>query len=149
MAMVASGPTFVEGLESIRAMHQRGERAQATDAFLAGVLGLDYRTQLERFLPPGALELAVADSGTVFDVEVEALQRWTFTPEDAARIRSPALSVIGADSEPIFHEVHSLLKQRIAGVEEWTVPDASHALQFVNPGAVAEGLAAFFGAHRL
>jgi 3-oxoadipate enol-lactonase len=82
-------------------------------------------------------------------VEREALQQWSFTPEDAARLRQPVLAVIGDESEPIFHEVHSLLKRWIPRAEELVVPQANHALQYMNPPAVADGLARFFARHPL
>ena len=100
-------------------------------------------------MPPGAFELAVADSDTLFQVELEALQQWNFTAENAARIRQPALSVIGEESEPIFHEIHSLVQQWIPHVEELVVPQANHALEFMNPPAVADGLARFLDRHHL
>ena len=147
VASVPSGPAFAKMLESTQAMHQRGDRAGAIDAFLSEVMGPEYRPLLDKALPSGAFELAVADSDTCFRVEVEALQRWSFTAEDAARIRQPVLSVIGDESGPIFHETHSLLKQWIPSLEELAVPHANHALQYMNPSAVAEGLADFFDGH--
>jgi pimeloyl-ACP methyl ester carboxylesterase len=93
--------------------------------------------------------LAVVDSDTCLRVEMEALQRWSFSAEDAMRIRQPVLSVIGEASGPIFDEIHSLLKQWIPRLEELAVPQANHALQYMNPGAVADGLAEFFDGHHL
>jgi hypothetical protein len=58
------------------------------------------------------------------------------------------LSVLGEQSRPIFGEIHSLLKRWMPRVEELVVPRADHALQYMNPAAVADGLAAFFGRHR-
>jgi pimeloyl-ACP methyl ester carboxylesterase len=149
VASVPSGSTFLETVASIQAMHQRGDRAGATDAFLTEVMGQEYRPVLEKALPPGAFELAVTDSDTCLRVELEALQRWTFTEEDAARIRQPVLSVIGDESGPIFDETHSLLKRWIPHLEELAVPHANHALQYMNPSAVADGLAGFFDGHHL
>jgi pimeloyl-ACP methyl ester carboxylesterase len=93
--------------------------------------------------------MVVADGGTLFEVEVEALATWRFTSEDAARIRQPALSVVGEQSDPLFHEIWSLLARWMPEAEQLTIPRATHALQMMNPGAVAEGLAGFLGRHRL
>jgi pimeloyl-ACP methyl ester carboxylesterase len=149
VALVPSGAKFSDTLIPIQSMYQHGDRVGATDAFLTSVLGPGYRRFLERYLPPGAFELAVADIDTLFQVERQALQQWSFTAEDAARIRQPVLSVIGDESEPIFHEVHSTLKQWIPQAEELVVPQATHALQYMNPIAVAGGLAGFFARHTL
>jgi pimeloyl-ACP methyl ester carboxylesterase len=147
--LVPSGPVFQEMLVPVQSMYQRGDRAGAVDAYLSQVVGPEYRQLLEKFLPPGAFELAVADSDTTLGVEVEALQQWSFTAEDAARIRQPVLSVIGEESEPIFREIHSLLQQWIPHAEELVVPKATHALEFMNPQAVADGLARFLDRHHL
>jgi pimeloyl-ACP methyl ester carboxylesterase len=149
IASVPSGSAFFDAVEQLAAMHRRGDRAGAIDAFLTAVLGGDYRPVLEAALPPGAFELAVADSDALFQIELDALQRWPFTAADTTRLRQPVLSAIGEESEPIFHEIHSLLKQRIRGLEELAVPQTTHALQVVNPGAVAGGLAGFFERHPL
>ena len=149
VASVPSGPLFLKMLDSVQATHQRGDRAGATDAFLTEVMGPGYRPLLEKVLPPGAFELAVVDSDTCFGVELEALQRWSFTAEDATRIQQPVLSVIGDESGPFFDEIHSLLKQWIPRLEELAVPHANHALQYMNPGTVADGLAGFFDDHGL
>ena len=64
---IPSGPTFWEGVATIRqAMYEPGEKAGATDAFLTGVVGAGYREVLAHVLPPGAFELAVAESRYLF-----------------------------------------------------------------------------------
>ena len=59
------------------------------------------------------------------------------------------LAVVGSETAPIFSEGHALLKQWIPQAEEWVVPHATHALQLMNPSAVADGLARFFARHML
>ncbi len=140
---------FQEAFASIQAIYQRGDRAGAVGAFMAAVLGPDYRPLLDKLLPPGAFERAVVDSDTAFEVEQEALQQWSFTAEDAARIRQPVLSVVGEESIPACHEVHSLVKQWMPHAEELVVPQANHALPYMNPRAVADGLARFLDRHHL
>jgi pimeloyl-ACP methyl ester carboxylesterase len=144
-----SGPTFWDGVAAIRAMYERGEKVEATDAFCTGVAGPAYRQVIDKALPPGAFELAVADIDTFFQVELGALQQWHFTAEEATRIRQPVLAVVGTESAPIFHESHELLKHWFPQAEELVVPQATHALQFMNPGAVADGLARFFARYPL
>ena len=147
--LVPSGTMFQEMLAPTQSMYQRGDRAGALDAFLSRLVDPEYRQLLEKFLPPGAFELAIADCGTTFGVEMEALQRWTFTAEDAARIRQPVLSVLGEESAPISLEIHSVLQRWIPHAEELVVPQATHALQFKNPQAVADGLARFLHRNHL
>jgi hypothetical protein len=54
------------------------------------------------------------------------------------------LAVVGSETAPIFSEGHALLKQWLPQAEELVVPHATHALQLVTPGVVADGLARFF-----
>jgi pimeloyl-ACP methyl ester carboxylesterase len=147
---IPSGPTFWEGVAAVRQdLYERGDKVGATDAFLTGVVGAEYRQIIAKSLPPGAFELAVADLDTFFQVELPALQQWRFTAEDAARIRQPVLAVVGTETAPIFSEGHVVLMQWIPQTEELVVPQATHGLQMMNPRAVADGLARFFAGHKL
>lgn len=130
-------------------LYQAGDHAGAVDAFLTFVLDPDYRQILGKFLPSGAFERAVADCDTPYRVELGALQEWSFSAEDAARISQPVLSVIGDRSGSIFEERHKQLQQWIPHAEELRIPEAHHALQYMNPGAVASGLARFLDRHPL
>ena len=150
VASIPSGPAFWEGVASIRQqLYDPGDKAGATDAFLTAVVGANYRQIIEQFLPPAALELAVTDLDTFFQVELPALQQWRLTAEEAMRIRQPVLSVVGTESAPMFRESHALIKQWMPQAEELVVPQATHALQQMNPKAVAAGLAPFLARHPL
>lgn len=149
VGLVPSGIAFLEAFGSIQSMYERGDRAGAAGAFLEGVLGPEYLQLLEKYFPPGAFELALADIDAFFQVEVPALRQWDFTAEDAGRIRQPVLCVVGDESEPMFHEGHSWLRQALPQAEELVVPQATHALQYMNPRAVADGLARFCAGHAL
>ena len=147
---IPSGPTFWEGVVAVTTdLYERGDKLGATDAFLTGVVGAEYRQVIATSLPPGAFELAVADVDTFFQVELPALQQWRFTAEDAARIRQPVLAVVGTETAPVFSEGHAVLKQWIPQTEELVVPQATHGLQMMNPRAVADGLARFLAGHKL
>lgn len=89
----------------------------------------------------------MADVDTFFEVEAPALREWRFAPEDAHSIKQPSLSVLGSDSAPIFYEVHQFLKKWMPHADELIVPNATHALQYMNPNGVAEDLARFLERH--
>jgi len=144
LASIPSGPTFWEGIASVRQqLYDPGDKVGALDAFLTAVAGPNYRQIVEQFLPPGALELAVTDLDTFFQVELPALQQWRVTAEDARRIYQPVLSVVGTETAPMFRESHDLIRQWLPQAEELVVPQATHALPYMNPSAVADGLARF------
>ena len=67
----------------------------------------------------------------------------------AKRVHQPVLAVVGSETAPIFSEGHALLKQWMPHAEELVVPQATHALQLMNPRAVADGLTRFFTRHKL
>ena len=142
---VASGPKLLEQMGPVFQMYEAGDKAAAVDAFLEAVCGRGYRASLDGALP-GALEQAVADADTFFRVEMPALQEWTFSGEDAARIKLPVLAVLGADSDagwPGFGEGHDLLLEWFPEAKPFVLPRATHLLQVQNPRDMAQGLAAF------
>jgi pimeloyl-ACP methyl ester carboxylesterase len=144
---VPSGPYAGEAIERYRA----GDRAAAVDTFMRGVCGDGYRETLERALP-GAFGGAVADADTFFGQELPALREWPFGPEEASRLRAPALVVLGGDSHkvtPRFEQRHALLMAWLPDAEPFTLPGATHLLHLQNPGGMAAALVAFFERHPL
>ena len=143
-AAVPSGPEYMEGMGPIAQMHKEGNNAAAIDAFLTRIAGPEGKLAIERALGRGAIDTAVADADTFFEVELPALRQWAFSRDEAGRIQQPILTVVGAKSVPAFKEVNALLKEWYPRAEELVVPDAGHVLQIVNPSAVAQGLARFY-----
>ena len=147
---IPSGPSFWEGVASVRRdMYERGDKVGATDAFLTAAVGPDYRQFITKFLPVGAFDMAVADLDTFFQIEMPALQRWRFTAKEATRLRNPVLAVVGTETASIFRESHELIKQWLPQAEELAIPQVTHGLEYMNPRAVADGLALFFASHKL
>ncbi len=142
---VDSGPKFEDQWGPILQMYGAGDKAAAVDGFLQAIGGREYRAELDRVLP-GAFEQAVADADTSFRVEMPALEEWTFSREDAARIKQPVLAVLGADSnavEPAIGEGHQLLLEWFPQAKPFVLPQATHSLLTQNPRGMAQGLAAF------
>ncbi len=50
--------------------------------------------------------------------ELPAVQRWSFTETDAARVTQPVLAVLGAKSAPTFVERRQLLRAWLPNVEQ-------------------------------
>lgn len=130
-------------------LYGAGDRAGAIDTWSRGAFGEEYRGVLDLALP-GAFEQAVADADAVFQVEAPALQRWSFTREEARRIEQPVLSVYHED--PVwsgFRETHELLSEWLPHAEAFVLPNATHLLQVMNPRDVAAALADFLARHPL
>lgn len=149
LSSIPSAPMFWDGVAALKAMYEQGQRVAAVEAFCAGVAGPAYRELIDTALPPGAFDLAIADVDTFFQVESEALKQWQFSAEAAGYIHHPVLAMAGSESAPIFQESHELLKRWLPQSEEVVVQAATHALPFMNPRAVAEGLARFLAEHPL
>jgi len=142
---VPSGSFAVRAIQA----YQAGDRHAAVDIWLRGVCGPDYRAALDRVLP-GAVERAVADSDAFFAQELPALREWSFGPADAARLKPPALVVLGARSHevaPAFGQRHDLLLSWLPNAEPFVLPGANHLLHVLNPVGMAERLARFFTRH--
>jgi pimeloyl-ACP methyl ester carboxylesterase len=137
-----------EFVEPAVARHRAGDKAAGVDTFFRGVFGSNYRRRLEDGLR-GAFDRAVADADAFFTQELPALQRWSFTCEDASRITQPALAVLGDETAPTFPERRELLLSWLPNVEPFDLPGATHLLHLQVPQAMAEGLAAFYARHPL
>ena len=129
-------------VESYRA----GNSEAAMDTWSRGVFGDDYRARLA---PGGAevLDDALAHADTFFTQELPALQRWTFTEQEARRVETPVLAMVGENSAPTFPERRELLRRWLPDVTELDLPGASHLLHLENPRGAADAMAAFFARH--
>jgi pimeloyl-ACP methyl ester carboxylesterase len=133
----AAGPVF-EAYES-------GDHAGAFAMFVTAASGLDWdtcRAVLEERIP-GVVRQSIKDADTFFGVELPALAEWTFGPEQAAAIRRPVLSVIGAQTQPLWAEIAEFLRASLPYVEERTIDAVGHLLQIQRPEPVARAMAAF------
>jgi pimeloyl-ACP methyl ester carboxylesterase len=142
---VPAGPDFWSFIDSLTETFESGEHQAAMDTLLRGVVGPNYRMDIDRSLPPGALGAALADLASLFRVELPELRRWRFTEKDAQRLRVPVLLVSGTEAGTIFRQSHELFRQWLPSAQELIVP-TTHGLQYENPSAVAKGIAAFIDA---
>ena len=134
------------------AAYLAGDKAEAVDAFLAGVCGPEYPELVDRVLPAGSREQAARDADTLFAVEAPSVGRWGFDPQWLTTLTMPVLSVLGAWSDRVSlvsSEAHALLLTRVPGVEAYLLPRATHFLQLHNSADLAEALHGFFDRHPL
>jgi pimeloyl-ACP methyl ester carboxylesterase len=117
---------------------------EALDIFLELVCGAGYRTELERAIP-GALEAAVTDAGTFFDIEIPAIQEFwgTFSREQAARIQHPTLTAVGTASVLPLREGHRLIQEWFKQAEPLEVPGGNHLFPVTKAKQLAESLNVF------
>jgi hypothetical protein len=101
---------------------------------------------LDRALPDAFGE-ALGEADLFFQAEMPAVQRWSFGPRDAERIKQPVLNVLGAESAPRFVEGSELVQSWFPQAERYSVPEAGQLLMVQNATALAEGLNDFFSRH--
>jgi pimeloyl-ACP methyl ester carboxylesterase len=146
-AVLGNSQAFSEMLGHAAALYGSGNKAAAIETFAQEVGGANYRAVFDQTLPPGYFERWVAAADTIFQNEPLALQPWTFTREDAARISQPVLNVVGAKTQPYFREIHEAVRTWLPHAENVEVPNAPHCMLQMNPKGTAEYLVSFFARH--
>jgi pimeloyl-ACP methyl ester carboxylesterase len=139
------GDAFLKAAGPVFETYGSGDHAGAFAMFVSAASGLDWedcRALLEERIP-GVVAQSIEDADTFFGVELPALTEWTFGPEEAAAIRKPVLSVIGAETQPLWVEIAEFLRSSLPDVEECTIEGVGHLLQMQRPEPVAQGMAGF------
>jgi pimeloyl-ACP methyl ester carboxylesterase len=146
---VSSGQAFFQQVAPAFEAYQSGDHERALAIFMTVVSGLDEATALavlEEALP-GAMALAIKDADTFFGVELPALTEWVFGTGQAAGISCPVLSVLGADTLPLWVEVAGFLRSSVPDVEESTIDGVGHLLHVQRARPVAMAMAKFLARH--
>jgi len=147
MLSVPSGEAFLEQAGPAFEAYASGDHAGAFAMFVSVASGLDWttcRALLEERVP-GVVTQSIKDADTFFGIELASLADWAFGAEQAAAIHRPVLSVIGAETEPLWVEIAEFLRSPLPQVEECTIDGVGHLLQIQEPEPVARGIAEFLG----
>ena len=108
------GQAFLRSAEPIFEAYGNGDHAGAFAVFAAAASGLEWeacRALLEKRIP-GVVAQSISDADTFFGVELPSLPTWIFGPEEAAAVRQPVLSVLGAETQPLWVEIAAFLARR-------------------------------------
>jgi len=146
---VPAADAFFKSAQPAFDAYAEGRREDALAAFMSLVSGLDWRScsELLEKRMPDSLAQAIADADTCFGVELPGLIGWTFNADVAKKIASPALSMIGSDTQPLWLEVDERLRAWLSNVEACTIPGVGHLLHIQQPEPVARVLADFIARH--
>ena len=139
------GGPFLKAAGPVFEAYRSGDHAGAFAMFVAAASGLDWevcRALLEERIP-GVVAQSIKDADTFFGVELPAVTEWKFGREQAAAIRKPVLSVIGAETQSLWVEIAAFLRSSLPQIEELTVEGVGHLLQIQRPEPVARGMAQF------
>ena len=132
-------------------LYAAGDHETALAVFMSAVSGMEWsacRAVLDGSVP-GTVARALEDADTCFGVELPALTRWVCGAAQAAAVRQPVLSVLGADTEPLWVEVAARLREWFPQLEECVIEGAGHLLHMQRPEPVARGVAQFLDHHPL
>ena len=139
------GAAFLEAASPVFEAYGTGDHSAALAMFVAAASGLDWedcRAVLEERIP-GVVAQSIQDADTFFGIELPALTAWTFGPEQAAAVRRPVLSMVGAETQPLWVEIAEFLRCSLPHVEECTIDGVGHLLHIQRPEPVARELARF------
>jgi pimeloyl-ACP methyl ester carboxylesterase len=139
------GQAFLQAAGPVFEAYASGDHSGAFAMFVAAASGLDWercRALLEERIP-GVVAQSINDADTFFGVELPAIAEWAFGTEQAAAIRCPVLSVIGAETQPLWVEIAGFLRSSLPDVQECTIDAVGHLLQIQHPETVAQAMANF------
>ena len=141
------GQAFLKEAAPVFEAYAGGDHSGAFAMFVAAASGLDWatcRALLEERIP-GVVAQSIKDADTFFGIELPSLADWTFGAEQAAAIHRPVLSVMGAETQPLWVEIADFLRASLPYVEESTIEGVGHLLQIQQPEPVAREIAQFLG----
>jgi pimeloyl-ACP methyl ester carboxylesterase len=144
---VPGGEAFLHQAGPAFEAYESGDHSGALALFMSAVSGLAWPT-CEAVLEeraPGAVAQAIEDADTFFGIELPALAEWQFGSDEAATINRPVLSVLGAETQPLWVEVAEFLRSSLPQVEECTIDGVGHLLHTQRPEPVARAMAQFLG----
>jgi pimeloyl-ACP methyl ester carboxylesterase len=139
------GQAFLKSAGPVFDAYGRGDHAGAFAMFASAASGLEWgkcRALLEERIP-GVVGQSIKDADTFFGVELPSLLVWAFGPEQAAAIHRPVLSVLGAETQPLWVEIAEFLRSSLPHIEECTIEGVGHLLQIQRPEPVARAMAEF------
>jgi pimeloyl-ACP methyl ester carboxylesterase len=141
------GGAFLKAAAPVFDAYASGDHSGAFAMFVSAARGLEWeqcRALLEERIP-GVVAQSIKDADTFFGVELPALTESPFGSEQAAAIRRPVLSVLGAQTQPLWVEIAEFLRSSLPHVEECTIDGVGHLLQIQRPEPVARAIAEFLG----
>jgi pimeloyl-ACP methyl ester carboxylesterase len=139
------GQAFLKSAGPVFEAYRNGDHAAAFAMFVAAASGLDWdtcRALLDERIP-GVVAQSIKDADTFFGIELPALTDWTFGSEQAGAIHRPVLSVLGAETQPLWVEIAEFLRSALPYVEDSTIEGAGHLLQIQRPEPVARAMEEF------
>ena len=132
------------------AAFSRGDIASATENFMLGVCGSDYRQVIARSLGREAHVDVLRESPFFFKDEIPACMQWQFGTADAAHVGRPVLVVEGAEGRrlsDLSQQVTESAVKLFPEAEVSLIENTSHMLPLQDPEALGRVIANFARRH--
>lgn len=143
---VRGTPQFHAAIDDMVATYRVAGADAALDAFMALLVGGDWRATSERRLP-GSVAQMEGDASTFFGTDLPALLDWAFDEQAAVSVTCPTLYIHGTESGPLFSGVPAAIRSLLTGVDEVVVAGADHSIALTHPEQVAAALVRFLRRH--
>lgn len=137
-----AGAVFAEVVAPLLHLYEGGDARGAVEGFLA-LVGLEHWRETIDGAAPGAIEQAINDASTFFELELPAAAAWTFGRDRASLIDCPVLSVLGTASGPLFEEGRELLHEWFDDCADAELTGITHMLQMEATNEVADAIGDF------
>jgi pimeloyl-ACP methyl ester carboxylesterase len=124
----------------------QGDFEQAAHLFYQEVIGPGYRELMDPHLPTGWMDQLASEMDAIAK-ESDALERWDFDAEHAAKFEMPVLNVVSSNPRPFMLDAHQTISQWIPHAENVELPDSYHCILEGKPAEAASLLADFFSRH--
>lgn len=139
---VAGASPMADFLGAALAFYNAGDRAGATNFFLGGVFGPNWRGELPGMVANG-LEQVEANADLFFQSEMHAVLAYRFPPARVG-ISQPALLILSSEGESQASYAQALASW-LPQTQQFVVADANHNLPMKQPHSIAERMAVFLG----
>jgi pimeloyl-ACP methyl ester carboxylesterase len=137
---------FNETMARVGEAAERGNLKEAANIFYEQAVCPEYREIMDPNLPAGWLDQMALEMEAVAK-ESDAMDRWDFGPEHAAKLMMPVLNVISSNPQPFMVDAHNMIKEWLPQAENVELPDSYHCILEGQPAAAADLLADFFTRH--
>ena len=123
-----------------------GDEYGAVSAFYEATSGVENaREQVERALPKGAGELAVADLATFLEVDWPAMGTWMSAPVPLPEAATPIVWIGSTDSGAVFDESRAHLQEQLPGTTAYTIAHVGHYFPLLVPVETAAAVDEWLG----
>jgi pimeloyl-ACP methyl ester carboxylesterase len=137
-----AGAAFAEVVAPLVERYTAGDAQGAVEGFLA-LVGLErWRETIDDAIP-GAIEQAITDASTFFEIELPAAGAWSFGRDRASVTDCPVLSMLGTASGPFFEEGRQYVHQWFDDCTDVDLPGVTHMLQMEATNDVADAVGDF------